>query len=152
MIRTLLLFQLISLTFFNTLLANPVDTTYAKKIAANFYFHNTKNKSLTDVNLKLAYVSTYHDLDNQASNSELVNLFYVYSINNKGFIIIAADDDVKPVLGYSREVNFVLDNHSPAFNDLLNHYRRQILNVKQNNLKADNTIQSLGKLIPNNQL
>lgn len=142
MLRTLLLFQFVIIALFNTLFANPVDTATAKKVAVNFYLQNSKNIGLTDVNAQLVFVSTNNDLSPQATDSEPVNFYYIFNINKNGFVIVAADDDVKPVLGYSHEGNFIPTNLPEGFNDIMNNYMQQIQYVKQNNLKADNTIQS----------
>ena len=52
--------------------------------------------------------------------------YYVFNNKNGGFIIIAGDDMVSPVLGYTTEGSFDTTNLPKGLKDLLNNYDSQI--------------------------
>jgi len=127
----LILLALFSLTSF----ANKVDVNKAKKLAENFYFERcvfsgTAVKSPEQ--LSLVYTQF----------NENVEMYYVFSAK-KGFIIIAADDDVYPVLGYSFEGNFNSKNGSPEYSFWMKSYEKQIIYIKEHTIKATSEISDL---------
>ncbi|MFI5141044.1 MAG: thiol protease/hemagglutinin PrtT [Bacteroidia bacterium] len=79
-----------------TLFAKPVSPNKAKTVAQNFYTQNSK----TEVNsVTLAYTQT------STTGSAL---YYVFNINtNDGFVIVTADDNASPIIGYSDKNSFV---------------------------------------------
>ncbi len=152
------LFFLILITVSHKLSAEPVDTALACKVARNFYFQNSQYKSLGEINAKLVFTYNSNELGVRSSEKGAVNieknnenLYFIYNINNEGFVIVAGDDDAKPVLGYSKEGIYLAENMPPAFIDLMSNYSRQILNIKQNNLKADHKIQDEWKRMENGE-
>ena len=54
-------------------------------------------------------------------------LFYIYHLEPKGFVIVSGDDRSLPVLGYSFQNEFLMDNMPDNINWLLNSYKEQIL-------------------------
>ena len=73
------------------------------------------------------------------------NAFYVFS-NTSGFIIVAADDRVTPILGYSTEGPFIVPEHTNDttmgnnFWGLMQSFEHQIQYVVDNNLSATDAI------------
>lgn len=61
---------------------------------------------------------------------------YVFAKENKGFLLVSADDAVAPLLGYSDAGNFDADNMNPAFEYWIGEYARQIAYVRENNLES----------------
>ena len=61
---------------------------------------------------------------------------YVFAKENKGFMLISADDVVAPLLGYVKEGNFDADNMAPAFKYWMGEYARQIAYARENNATA----------------
>ncbi|MDE6271058.1 MAG: thiol protease/hemagglutinin PrtT [Muribaculaceae bacterium] len=57
---------------------------------------------------------------------------YVFSKENSGFIVVAADDAVAPVLGYSDKGNFNAENMAPGLKYWLGEYARQIEFAREN--------------------
>lgn len=57
---------------------------------------------------------------------------YVFAKENKGYLVIAADDAVTPLLGYTDKGNFDADNMAPALRYWLNEYAREIAYARQN--------------------
>jgi len=80
----------------STLLAKPITPSLAKKVAQNFYAQNSK----IGVNaVTLAYTQT------SATGSAL---YYAFNINsNNGFVIVTADDNASPIIGYATKNSFV---------------------------------------------
>ena len=55
-------------------------------------------------------------------------LAYVQQIDPQGFIIISADDEMEPILGYSLTHNFVWDDHP---DNLLYHFVKADVNLRK---------------------
>ena len=97
---------LVSLAFFFTSVmvkADRVDMITARKIATNFYLETSVNYGQTikgNLNLGLSFT--------KFSGSE--EMYYVFSSSN-GYVIIAADDDVYPVLAYSFEEKYKTESN-----------------------------------------
>jgi hypothetical protein len=73
--------------------ADVVNSEIAAQVAKNHYWNFSEGITYEDITLNLNYIETINGLP----------VYYVFDINdNKGFVIIAADDDVYPVLGWKR--------------------------------------------------
>jgi len=114
MLSLLFLFSGISYLF-----ANPVTEATAKKVGLNFFASKVSSTNLIAVkDMKLAYKQT---------NASAVTCFYVFNtINTKGFVIISADDNCCPILGYSDESNFNPANIPVQLKEMLQGYTNQI--------------------------
>ena len=86
----------------STLWANPVDTNMAKQIAQTFIAQKKHSKV---------------DLKNVSQVTGFTNL-YIYNSTNE-FVIIAADDRVQPILGYSENSPFDASNMPPNLREWL---------------------------------
>ncbi len=111
--------------------AKNVNIKHAKTIATNI-FYNRSGLNLNEINLKLEYVKTYNN----------DTLFYVFSNNGKGFIILSADDATLPLIGYSVENQFRSDYATDNFGFFLSTFEKQIKYVKTNKAVADSRIQN----------
>lgn len=80
-----------------TLMALPVDQTAAKKTASNF------------AHASLAAVSKTESLE----LVKATDAYYVFNIGDEGFVIISSDDRFRPVIGYSEQGAFPVENPSP---------------------------------------
>ena len=76
-------------------LANPVSEKEARQAAFNF-LSKTANTSFDEV--KLVYSQRFPTGEDTA--------FYVYSVENSSFVIVAGDDIAKPIWGYSLDSEF----------------------------------------------
>ena len=92
--KKLLLLSLISLLLTGMLQAKPVDVERAKTLGVKFMNVNTSVKSSE---AELTYTAV-------ADNGQAC--CYVFSVYPKGFVIVSADDRMRPILGYSTESNF----------------------------------------------
>lgn len=77
------------------LMAGPVDVETARQLGGKFMSVNHRSTS----SLSLAYT--------EKTDSGL-NVCYVFNCQPKGFVIVAADDRMKPILAYSTESSFNL--------------------------------------------
>ncbi len=113
--------------------AKQIDENTAKLIGKNFIISQTSNIK-ANINLTLVYKAGQHKSSvNLKSNS--VNYFYIFNcINSKGFVIVSADDNVMPILGYSLQSLFLTENLPSNISGWLLDYSNQIQFVIENNL------------------
>ena len=79
------------------LFAGPVDLATAKKVGAGFAQTTVSSVMRSD---ELNLVKTTDD-------------YYVFNIGSTGFVIVSADDRFRPIVGYSNEGCFPVENPSP---------------------------------------
>ncbi len=96
------------------LIANPVDKETARKVAVNFLSQLTKTK--------VEFNNTY---EITAAGRTGV---YVFA-SDKGFVIVSADDNVKPVLGYSTDSPFRFPIENEPLKWWLEGYANQIVSA-----------------------
>jgi hypothetical protein len=128
--RLTTIFVLIFISY--TAIADKVNVATAHKIAANFYYETSLNAGINikaPENLTLSYTKYL--------GSE--EMYYVFSSTN-GFVIIAADDNCFPILGYSFEGKYLTGNVSPEFSEWMNDEVTQIKYIRDHSLLADNKI------------
>ena len=63
-------------------------------------------------------------------------VFYIFNLNPKGFIIISSDKSVEPLIAFSYESNYYPDELHPAASLWLESYSRQIEHSMNNKLTA----------------
>jgi len=106
------LFIIFSVLIAMNISANPVGPKKAKKVAQNFYkqyFPNEGSSQNTvsrtfDYPVDAMLTSTYQE----------ATAFYVFKFAAGGFVIVAADDAVTPILGYSFKNEFRFDTDNPG--------------------------------------
>ena len=120
--RNLLLSFIIALCM--PLLGNPVDENTAKQLAQNFWKENNIMGVKGDkVFKKKMDDARFVNVAPQCGYSE----FYIFNNEDgKGFVIIAADDCVTPILAYSYDNNFAAENLPPNLKEWLDGYAEQI--------------------------
>lgn len=127
--KKLWLFALTLLLFVTTTKANPVDMRQAREIGAQFVNGSTNMRTTADA---LRHVITYSTDNGEAA-------FYVFNTTN-GFVIVAADDCSTPILGYSVEGQFDVDNIPVQMEDYLQVFRRQIQYGIEHGQTADESV------------
>jgi photosystem II stability/assembly factor-like uncharacterized protein len=119
--------KLFLISFLNIILfsvnATTVTEEIAQQAATNFLSHYSKLKSTSIV----------------FSNSKLTSnngtaIYYTFSLQNGGWIIISADDAATPVLAYSTSGTFDQSKINPTAQLWLEGYSKEIYNAIQNNL------------------
>ena len=124
--KTILTLCLAALTLGN-LLAGPVDQQKAQKVGAKFLSTTAVSQKSADIQLQL--VSTAYDRN--------ATDYYVFNVSNgEGFVIVAGDDRVKPILAYSTTGSFDPNNMSEGFEFTLDGFREEIQYVREHNLTA----------------
>ena len=94
-----------------------------KKLQLVYKSSSTENSGNTNVSTRAAQ-----------KNEEVY--FYIFgAANNEGFVIVAGDDCVTPVLGYSDINKFPADNMPPNLKWWLGEYARQIKFAIENDIK-----------------
>lgn len=94
--------------------AKEVQIEKARIVAKNLY---------TERNPELNFQVNIADEFEIDFNETLV--YYVFNLN-PGFVIISADDNVYPILGYSFEASYSGVDFPPAFQSWMDHYAEQI--------------------------
>lgn len=92
------------------LLSKSVDVQTAKSLGILFLKNNT---NLKNIDLELTYAS---------STQKGETAFYVFTNKGKGFVIVSADDRMRPILGYSGDNVFNSNNINPNLNAFLCNY------------------------------
>ena len=70
---------------------------------------------------------------------------YVFAKENKGFILVAADDAVTPVLGYADSGNFTAENMAPGLKYWIGEYARQIAYARENGIVSEENEATLSR-------
>ena len=110
--------------------AKKVEITDARLIAKNAYFEQINRHDAIpyqSIDISREYVETY--------NNHIV--YYIFNINDKGFIIITADDNNYPVIGFSFESSYSPSNEAEGFTYWMSERKKEIANNIENNVPAD---------------
>lgn len=115
------------------LYAGIVNLSDAQNVAVNFFHVNT-NYSVTPT-ATLVYTQT------EANN----NIdFYIFNMGpTSGFVIVAGDDRVKPILAYSTESSFKIGFNKTGINDWINQTAGHVSFAVSHNITATPLTQTL---------
>ena len=87
--------------------SKQIDTDVANSIATKFIQQKQGVNKRSAVKLNLHYTSAQGNALENNKRGTTKNNYYIFNFtDNKGFVIIAADDKVNPILGYSLEQGF----------------------------------------------
>ena len=125
--KKIIILSILLLTSFSLVFSFPINEQIAKRVAQNLYYERN--------DVKRTYV-----IETITERQDAENLYYIFNFRNNGFVIVAADDAVFPVLGYSFEQHYGEENHPPQFDAMLESFKEQIIFAKENNLSADKKI------------
>lgn len=104
-----------------TLQARPVDQETAKRLGQSFVKANFEFTRQSD---QLNLVQTAYSDRGEAC-------YYIFNVGNTGFVILAADDNYRPIIGYSDKGVFNLDDMAPALVDYLEVVRQGVMSAAQ---------------------
>jgi len=109
--------------------SKPISISTANQVAENF-FRAGKVETLSQKDIKLLYVAKddISGIDVAAAEP----YFYVYSGDGKSFVIVAGDDAVRPILGFSFDSDFRASEIPENVQFWLNTYKKQIEYARQN--------------------
>ncbi len=117
------------LAAFGSLIAGPVDQQKAQRLGAKFLSTTAVAQRNADVQLNL--VATAIDMQRGGTD------YYVFNVSNgEGFVIVAGDDRVKPILAYSTTGTYNPDDVAEGFQFTLDGFRQEIQYVREHNLGA----------------
>ena len=108
-----------------TLFANPVDVNTAKALGQKYV--QAKFEMTRNADLQLYYTVTSDKGEPCA---------YVFNLGNEGFVIVAASDNVRPILGYSENGPFDASNPYNGAMYMLETYKNSISYAIEKNIKA----------------
>ena len=110
----------------NMVFSNPIDTITAKRVAINFWKQNNAGPTVNGKTLRFQREVP----DFCLLPDTLFSGFYIFNaVNGKGFVIVSANDNAIPILGYSMEKAFQIENMPPNLKSWLNNYEQQIQRV-----------------------
>jgi hypothetical protein len=134
---------ILSLVFFNLTYGKQIDEETARIVGQNFLAKRINSKTLKSVSsLDLAYTAQSSNKDKPGSGAGEA-CFYVFNVNaSHGFIVISAEDNVAPVLAYSDESGFNVNNIAPDVSWWLNGYKEQIEEARAKKMQATEEIKS----------
>lgn len=122
--------------------ANPVDENTAAMVGKTFVQNSTR-LLLPGASLQLQLVYKSAVNSNTANNHPTAVYFYVFNIlPAKGFVIVAGDDAVMPILGYSGESNFDPGHIPQNAAKWLEGYKKEIAFIVSKNIAAETAIKS----------
>ena len=117
---------LLVMTLWGSLSAKSVDATTACAVASHFFaqkYHHAP-ESLTPT---VAYTASMQRGENGSAPS-----FYVVNFEPDGFVIVAGDDRVQPILAFSDEGTFVTENIPAHIQFFLDSYTEEIQYIIDN--------------------
>ena len=121
------LLTLCLLAAIGSLMAGPVDQQKAQKLGAKFLSTTVIGQKTSDIQLHLVSAAIGRDAVD----------YYVFNVENgEGFVIIAGDDRVKPILAYSTTGQFDPNDVAEGFQFTLDGFREEIQYVREHNLSA----------------
>lgn len=125
-----LLFSLALILSLSTgILAKQVDVNEAERVAKNFIYL-TLNKYAIPVSMSEIRIT-----DVYVYKTDGVAVFYAFRLD-PGFVIVSADDAYTPVIGYSFEGTFDLENAHSHYKGFILNYADQINFARENNIAA----------------
>jgi hypothetical protein len=116
-----ILLSLLALTIAVTVSARPVSQETARRLVQSFV---SANFEFTRQSFDLSLVKTGYSDRGEAC-------YYVFNVGTTGFVILAGDDAVRPVIGYSDKGTFNPDDMAPALADYLERMRLGIMSEAQ---------------------
>lgn len=113
------------LLVFNSLFANPVDVEQAKSLAEKFVKANFGLRQ--NANVELEYT---------VSSESGEPCFYIFNNGENAYVMVSANDCVRPIIGYSDESSFDKDNIAPGLQFMLDAAKESITYVINENMTA----------------
>jgi len=120
-----------------TVFSAEVNVGKARLVAKNFYFEkaNLYNGGIAfnDVVLDETFTKTTGGR----------NDYYVFTLAGNGYVIVAAEDVLQPVIGYSFDAPYLDEDQPDSYRNFIQTYRDAILFIRNNNLQQSIDIKTL---------
>lgn len=135
------LLLLIVLTISTVSLANPIDSIIAKTVAFNF-LKSQKTLSVENAD-EISIFEQKSFIVKQNGSTLNYPLYYVLNCGTDGFVIVAGDDNVEPILGYGFRPIMKNGQEITSVKTWLELYGDQILFIVENGIIGDEQISNL---------
>ena len=164
-----ILFFLVSAITVLPVFSEQIDENKARKVATQTLLRSSETQSadsttqlrasaVSQKTVQLLYKSsdssenTNGAMRSAKANSKETVYFYVFGAeNNEGFVIVAGDDRITPVLGYSHTNGFSADDMPPNLKWWLGEYAKQIQFAIDNDIEpTDEVTQQWAQYLGNN--
>lgn len=106
--KRLLLVTIVTLLSLGRLLSNPVDVESAKSLAEKFVKANFELRQSVNVDLEYVVNTDYDE-----------PCFYIFNVGEQAYVMVSANDCVRPIMAYSKESAFDKDNIAPGLQFML---------------------------------
>ena len=118
-------FFIFAILLFSTCLAKQIPIEDAKKAGIHFYYERINQYQSVPLNsLKIIESFTFKE-----SNGPL---YYIFNFEEKGYVIVSADNSITPILAYSFKGLYSEENPAPQFTAWMKQYYDQIHFIKDN--------------------
>ena len=107
--------KFILLVTLSMLFSAPISNNQANTVTQNVFIEFS-NQNIDDLDVNYVQIINVNNID----------IIYIYHLSPQGFIIISADDNSYPVIGYSFDNNFLTDNLPDNFNWAFNTIKSNI--------------------------
>jgi len=131
--KNLVLSALLIFSFSISLLAARINVQDARRVAQNLYYEQFNRHDAIPFN-----AISITDEFTETVNS--VPVYYIFNINDKGFVIVTADDANYPIIGFSFESTYSTENPAEGFTYWMNERKKEIAANIQNNIPPDAAI------------
>ena len=119
-------FIIINLVAACFLIAKPVDVDAAYRVAGNIYAERSNTGTLDGFDV----------ISMETIKGDKSNLIYIFQINPIGFIMVSGDDRVQPLLAYSFDNNFILENMPVNLSWMMDSYKDMVKYVIESDQSA----------------
>jgi hypothetical protein len=115
---------------------NFIELSKANEIASGIFFE-TKTNSIASKGITLEPAKRTIETINDVKNDEGKTSFYIINYDEGGFILLSADKRTQPILGYSENGKFELDeNYYPSgLKFWIKDTKKQITDIQNSNIE-----------------
>lgn len=139
------------LLFFGLTYGKHIDENTANTIGKSFLANNTNSQNFkSTLNLQLVYKADTKS-GNPATAVQPSTLFYIFNASSTGFVVVAGDDNVTPILGYSDHGTFDPQNMPQNVAKWFEGYKSEIRYIIENNIQANNEIAAEWRALKNGE-
>ena len=121
----------------NVTRAREISIDEAKKVAHNCFFEKSNNYD-SPIMYEEIIINAMFEI--KSNNSPV---YYIFTFDPKGFVIVSAEDGFTPIIGYSVDGFYSENDQTESFSGLMNQYADQINYIRENGIDAEKEIKSL---------
>ncbi len=131
--RITLLFSLLFLVITLSVFAKKVEVSQARQAGLNFYYERA------NINQNISFDALLITGETIVTEND-ITAYYIFDIGDNGYIIVTADDQLYPVIGYSFETSWSNEELPAHVQFWLNNYKGEILEAITQGYPADQQI------------